>query len=70
MPYSPAVIGMSSGGICSFKVAWQRPEDFSRVISWIGSFTSIQRHEDPAVPDGVQDYPDNILREDHRNPRV
>jgi enterochelin esterase family protein len=61
---------MSSGGICSFNVAWQKPEDFSRVISWIGSFTSIQWHEDPAVADGGQDYPDKILREDHRNLRV
>jgi enterochelin esterase family protein len=68
--YSRAITGMSSGGICSFNVAWQRPEDFSRVISWIGSFTSIQWHEDPAVPDGGQDYPDKILREDHRNLRV
>jgi enterochelin esterase-like enzyme len=68
--YSRAITGMSSGGICSFNVAWQRPEDFSRVISWIGSFTSIQWHEDPAVPDGGQDYPDKILREDHRNMRV
>jgi enterochelin esterase-like enzyme len=68
--YSRAITGMSSGGICSFNVAWQRPEDFSRVISWIGSFTSIQWHEDPAVADGGQDYPDKILREDHRNVRV
>jgi enterochelin esterase family protein len=68
--YSRAITGMSSGGICSFNAAWQRPEDFSRVISWIGSFTSIQWHEDPAVADGGQDYPDKILREDHRNVRV
>jgi len=68
--YSRAITGSSSGGICSFNVAWQRPDDFSRVISWIGSFTSIQWHEDPAVPDGGQDYPDKILREDHRNIRV
>jgi enterochelin esterase-like enzyme len=68
--YSHAITGLSSGGICSFNAAWQRPEDFSRVISWIGSFTSIQWHEDPAVPDGGQDYPEKILREDHRNVRV
>jgi enterochelin esterase-like enzyme len=68
--YSRAITGLSSGGICSFNAAWQRPDDFSRVISWIGSFTSIQWHEDPAVADGGQDYPDKILREDHRNIRV
>jgi enterochelin esterase family protein len=68
--YSRAITGMSSGGICSFNAAWQQPDQFSRVISWIGSFTSIQWHEDPAVPDGGQDYPEKVLREPHRNLRV
>ena len=31
---------------------------------------SIQWKEDPAVPDGGQDYPDKVLREAHRNIRV
>jgi enterochelin esterase family protein len=51
-------------------VAWQRPDQFSRVVSWIGSFTSIQWKEDPAIPDGGQDYPEKILREPPRNLRV
>ena len=68
--YSRAITGLSSGGICSFNAAWQRPEEFSRVISWIGSFTAIQSHEDPAIPDGGQDYPEKVLREAHRNLRV
>ena len=68
--YSRGITGLSSGGICSFNAAWQMPEQFSRVITWIGSFTSIQWHEDPAVADGGQDYPEKILREGHRNLRV
>ncbi|HMG02626.1 MAG TPA: alpha/beta hydrolase-fold protein, partial [Edaphobacter sp.] len=68
--YSHAITGMSSGGITSFNAAWQMPDEFGRVISWIGSFTAIQWHEDPAVPDGGQDYPEKILREPHRNIRV
>jgi enterochelin esterase family protein len=68
--YSRAITGLSSGGICAFNAAWMMPDQFSRVITWIGSFTSIQWHEDPAVPDGGQDYPDKILREEHRNIRV
>lgn len=68
--YSHAITGLSSGGICSFNAAWQMPDEFSRVISWIGSFTAIQWHEDPAVPDGGQDYPEKVLREPHRNLRV
>jgi len=68
--YSRAITGLSSGGICSFNAAWQQPDQFSRVITWIGSFTSIQWHEDPNVPDGGQDYPEKILHEPHRNLRV
>lgn len=68
--YSRAITGLSSGGICSFNAAWQMPDQFSRVISWIGSFTSIQWKEDPAVPDGGQDYPEKVLHEPHRNVRI
>ncbi len=56
--YSRAITGSSSGGICSFNAAWQMPDQFSRVIAWIGSFTAIQWREDPANPDGGQDYPE------------
>ena len=68
--YSRAITGLSSGGICSFNAAWQMPDQFARVISWIGSFSAIQWKEDPAIPDGGQDYPDKILREPKRNIRV
>jgi len=68
--YSRAITGLSSGGICSFNAAWQLPDQFSRVISWIGSFTSIQWKEDPSLPDGGQDYPEKVLRESKRNLRV
>src|SRR5882762_360759 len=68
--YSRSIMGLSSGGICSFNAAWQMPDQFSRVISWIGTFTSLQWKEDPAVSEGGQDYPDKVLRESKRNLRV
>ncbi len=68
--YSRAITGLSSGGICAFNAAWQQPDQFARVITWIGSFTAIQWHEDPGVPDGGQDFPEKVLREPHRNLRV
>jgi enterochelin esterase family protein len=68
--YSRAIAGLSSGGICSFNAAWFMPDQFSRVLSWIGSFTSIQWKEDPQNPDGGQDYPEKVLREPHHNLRV
>jgi enterochelin esterase family protein len=36
-----AIAGISSGGICAFTVAWERPNEFSKVLSWVGSFTNI-----------------------------
>ncbi len=68
--YSRAITGLSSGGICSFNAAWQMPDQFARVISWIGSYSSIQWKEDSAVSDGGQDFPDKVLREEKRNLRV
>ena len=37
-----AICGASSGGICAFTVAWERPDAFSKVYSMIGSFTNIR----------------------------
>jgi enterochelin esterase-like enzyme len=68
--YSHAITGLSSGGICSFNAAFQMPDQFSRVLTWIGSFASIQWKEDASNPDGGQDYPDKVLREAKRNLRV
>lgn len=36
------VAGISSGGICAFTLAWQRPDQFHKVLSWVGSFTNLQ----------------------------
>ena len=37
-----AICGASSGGICAFTVAWERPNEFRKVLSTIGSFTDIR----------------------------
>jgi enterochelin esterase-like enzyme/sugar lactone lactonase YvrE len=41
-PNDRAICGLSSGGICSFTVAWTHPEAFRRVLSFIGSFTDLR----------------------------
>jgi len=40
-PEQRAIGGTSSGAICAFTVGWQRPDAFRKVISMIGSYTSI-----------------------------
>jgi enterochelin esterase-like enzyme len=45
-----AICGISSGGICAFTVAWQRPDAFSKVLTHVGSFTNIRGgHVYPAL---------------------
>jgi enterochelin esterase family protein len=41
-PDQRAICGLSSGGICAFTVAWERPDAFRKVLSHIGSFTDIR----------------------------
>ncbi len=41
-PKQRAVCGISSGGICAFTAAWEKPDQFGKVLSHIGSFTNIR----------------------------
>lgn len=60
-PDGHAICGASSGGICAFTVAWERPDAFRKVVSHIGSFTNIR--------DGDR-YPAIIRKADKRPMRV
>jgi enterochelin esterase-like enzyme len=40
-PNGRAICGSSSGGIAAFTAAWERPDVFRRVVSFIGSFTNL-----------------------------
>lgn len=57
-PRLRALCGMSSGGICAFTAAWERPDSFSKVLSHIGSFVNIR---------GGHIYP-ALLRKTERKP--
>jgi enterochelin esterase family protein len=57
-PEGRAICGASSGGICAFTVAWERPDQFRKVISHIGSFTNIR---------GGHVYP-RLIRESPKKP--
>jgi enterochelin esterase family protein len=41
-PEGRAIGGISSGGICAWTVAWERPGAFRKVLSHCGSFTNIR----------------------------
>jgi len=44
-PNDYAISGSSSGGIAAFNAAWNRPDSFRRVLSFIGSFTNLRGAE-------------------------
>jgi len=72
--YSRGIGGISSGGICAFNVAWQQNDQFSRVLSHVGSFTSIQWHHDQPDPRdnmlGGNDYPFLVRKSPKHNIRA
>ncbi len=41
-PKDHGIGGCSSGAIAAFTVAWQRPDQFRKVLSTVGSFTNIR----------------------------
>jgi gluconolactonase len=57
-PNDRAIGGSSSGGICAFTAAWNRPDAFRRVLSWIGSYTNLR---------GGDIYP-NLIRKTEPKP--
>jgi enterochelin esterase family protein len=60
-PAGRAIGGTSSGAICAFTVAWERPHEFRNVISMIGSFTDLR---------GGHVYPDLILKSEKKPIRI
>lgn len=57
-PNERAIGGFSSGAIAAFTVAWERPNEFRKVISAIGSFTNLR---------GGHVYPE-LVRKSERKP--
>jgi gluconolactonase len=67
-PEQRAICGMSSGGICAFTVAWERPDQFRKVLSQIGSFTNIRGgHVYPALIRKTQRKPLRVFLQDGSN---
>jgi enterochelin esterase family protein len=63
-----AICGASSGGICAFTVAWERPDAFGKVYSMIGSFTNIRGgHVYPSWIRKTARKPVKVFLQDGRN---
>lgn len=57
-PDRHGIAGLSSGGIAAFTVAWERPNDFRKVLSMVGSFVNLR---------GGHAYAD-LVRKNERKP--
>ncbi|MDF1823543.1 MAG: alpha/beta hydrolase-fold protein [Verrucomicrobiales bacterium] len=67
-PEKRIICGNSSGGICAFTVAWERPDAFGKVISHIGSFTNIRGgHVYPAMIRKTEPKPIRVFLQDGEN---
>jgi len=67
-PEIRATCGASSGGICAFTVAWERPDQFRKVLSTIGSFTNIRGgHNYPALIRKTERKPIRVFLQDGSN---
>jgi enterochelin esterase family protein len=67
-PNQRAICGISSGGICAFTVAWERPDQFRKVLSHVGSFTNIRGgHVYPAIIRKTEHKPLRVFLQDGSN---
>jgi enterochelin esterase-like enzyme len=60
-PEQRGIGGASSGAIAAFSVAWERPDQFRKVISMVGSFVNLR---------GGDVYPDRVLASEKKPIRV
>lgn len=60
-PEMHGIGGSSSGAIAAFTVAWERPNDFRKVLSNVGSFVDLR---------GGYVYPERVLASDRKPIRV
>ncbi len=67
-PNDRCIAGASSGAICAFGVAWERPDEFRRVFSTIGTYVSLRGgNEYPALVRKCENRPMRVYLQDGSN---
>jgi enterochelin esterase family protein len=67
-PAGRAIIGISSGAICAFTVAWNHPDQFGKVLSDVGSFTHIRGGDVyPSLVQAAEKKPIKVFLSDGTN---
>ena len=67
-PNDRGICGSSSGGICAFNVAWQRPDVFRRVFTTVGTYVGLRGgHELSTIIRKAEPKPLRIFLQDGSN---
>ncbi len=67
-PERRGIGGASSGAIAAFTVAWQRPKEFHKVLSIVGSFTNLRGgHAYSQLVEKTKKKPIRVFLQDGRN---
>lgn len=67
-PNDRCIAGSSSGGICAFTAAWERPDQFRRVFSTVGTYVGLRGgNEYPVLVRKCEPRPIRIFMQDGSN---
>jgi gluconolactonase len=67
-PNDRLIAGSSSGAICAFTAAWERPNEFRRVFSAVGTYVSLQGGDEyPSLVRKFENKPIRVFLQDGSN---
>lgn len=67
-PEARAAMGISSGGIAAFSMAWYHPELYRRVITYSGTYVNQASPTDPKTPHGGWEYHEHLIPQNPTKP--
>ncbi len=70
-PDDHAIVGVSTGAVGAFMTAWNRPDQFHRVISFIGTYVAMKGADSlPALVRKTEPKPIRIFMQDGKNDHI
>ncbi|HEY4247852.1 MAG TPA: alpha/beta hydrolase-fold protein [Lacunisphaera sp.] len=67
-PEARAAMGISSGGVAAFSMAWYHPELYRRVITYSGTYVNQASPLDPKTPHGGWEYHEHLIPQNPAKP--
>jgi enterochelin esterase-like enzyme len=67
-PEARAAMGVSSGGVAAFTMAWYHPELYRRVITYSGTYVNQASPFNPETPHGAWEYHEHLIPQNPAKP--